>query len=78
VLLLDMPDVRVGGAGVPVLPPALANAWAALTRQRVRQLPLVAFLDRGGGSMPPRVHCAPRSVHASPGLNKTELTRSPR
>jgi isoquinoline 1-oxidoreductase beta subunit len=47
VILFDSPDVPPGGAGEPPLPPAapaLANAWARLTGQRIRRLPLLETL----------------------------------
>jgi isoquinoline 1-oxidoreductase beta subunit len=43
VQLLQTPGAAIGGlgeVGVPCMAPALANAWAALTGKRLRQLPL--------------------------------------
>jgi isoquinoline 1-oxidoreductase beta subunit len=44
-VILDTPEAKVTGVGeppVPPLPPALANALAAATGQRVRKLPIVS------------------------------------
>jgi isoquinoline 1-oxidoreductase beta subunit len=43
VSLLQTPGAAIGGlgeVGVPCVAPAVANAWARLTKRRLRSLPL--------------------------------------